>query len=64
MIETIHDKRAFDSYIERILEINEHYEGCHFHNRSIPIDECTCNCYNKQIFKLGMEEQKRQFYET
>lgn len=49
---------------EKVIEINEHFDGCRYENSSIPIDECLCDCFNKQVFWLGMEQKSKDFYET
>lgn len=52
---------SFKIYKERILEI-EHYGDCQYANRSIPVSECPCTCYEMKIFSLGMSEKEKQFY--
>ncbi len=47
---------------EKIININEHFEGCRYGGRSIPIDECLCDCLEKQVFDLGMKQQRDNFY--
>ena len=49
---------VFDNFMDEILEINEHYEDCRYFNRDIPIDECACNCYDKQLFNLGRQAEE------
>ena len=56
------DKKVFMKNRDKVLEINEHYDGCKYANRSIPIDECMCDCYNRQVFKLGRVAESDMFY--
>ena len=52
----------FSNAKEKVMEINTHYNDCHFRNSSAPIDVCSCYCYQKQIFQLGMQAQEALFY--
>lgn len=47
---------------KKVSEINEHFEGCNFRSSNIPIDECPCDCYNKQVFALGMRQGIDNFH--
>jgi hypothetical protein len=47
---------------QKVMEINTHYNDCHFRNSSAPIDVCSCYCYQKQIFQLGMIAQEELLY--
>lgn len=47
---------------DKILEINQHYDDCLHKDRLAPLDVCPCNCYQEQIFLLGSEAQRDQFY--
>lgn len=58
------EKNVFKKFKEVILEINDHYDDCKYHGRSIPIDECACDCYQKQIFNLGRKAEKDLFYSS
>jgi len=60
-----HNQQHHNFYLanrDKILEINEHYEGCNYVHRNVPMNECACNCYEEQIFLLGSEAQRDQFY--
>ena len=46
--------KVFEEYKEQIIGINEHFEGCRYTNKPYPINECLCDCYNKQVFNLGL----------
>ena len=57
----LNDKFLDESFAkskDKIMEINTHYNDCHFRNSSAPIDVCSCYCYQKQIFQLGVEAQE------
>lgn len=62
MDESKTSKVVFKQYKEEILEIAEHYNSCAYKDRSIPINECRCDCYVKQIFDIGRKAQERIFY--
>ena len=62
MIEKNTDKNLFKKYRERITNINEHYEGCQYSGRDIPIDVCMCDCHVKQIFEIGRKAERDLFY--
>ena len=53
---------VFSNYVDEILEINEHYDNCEYVNRSIPLDECACHCYDKQVFNLGRQAEEELFH--
>ena len=46
----------------KVSEINEHFEGCNFRSSSIPINDCPCECYDKQVFAIGMRQGTENFY--
>jgi len=52
----------FEPYKYQITEIYKHYEDCQYINRTIPINECHCDCYVKQVFDLGRKAEKDLFY--
>jgi len=52
---------VFKQYREKILLISEHYDGCKYENRDIPISACQCDCFCKQIFNLGRDAEKDLF---
>ena len=61
-METNHFKDAvFKKSKELIAEIKDHYDDCNYVGRSIPIDECMCDCYIKQIFYLVLVSEKDLF---
>ena len=61
-MKTNHFKDAvFKNNKELIDGIVNHYDGCNYAGRSIPIDECMCDCYVKQIFNLGRDAEKELF---
>lgn len=64
MKEYIADKNMFDEHAQKVSDINEHYEDCRYFGRLIPIDECMCDCYVKQIFKLGRDAERDSFYNS
>lgn len=47
---------------DKIIEVTEHYDDCPNRARYVPIDVCTCNCYEEQIFMIGSNAQLDQFY--
>lgn len=62
MKENKYEKKVFDEYACKITEINEHYDGCHYASSTAPIDVCACQCYNKQVFRMGRKAEKDLFY--
>lgn len=62
MKENKYEKKVFDEYACKITEINEHYDGCHYSSSTAPIDVCACQCYNKQVFRMGRKAEKDLFY--
>jgi len=52
----------FKQYKDGTIGI-EHYEGCQFENRLIPVSEAPCTCYEEVIFTLGTQAQIDLFYE-
>lgn len=62
MIEDKYKRNVFKKYKNKIMEINKHYDSCKYKDRHIPINECMCNCYEKQIFNMGREAQEKLFY--
>lgn len=48
---------------DKILNITEHYDDCPYKKyETTPISVCMCNCYEEQIFMIGCEAQRDQFY--
>jgi hypothetical protein len=45
------------NYRDKILQINEHYDDCIHKNKPWPINKCECNCYEEQIFLLGVKNE-------
>ncbi len=41
----------------------QHVASCRFSGRSIPIDECSCNCYENTIFEAGREDMRNEVIE-
>ena len=64
MIELSTDKAMFEEHREKVIAVNEHYDNCNFSTRMIPMDECPCDCYIKQIFKLGRQAERDSFYNS
>ena len=60
--ESIFRKNLFDQYKQKIIEINEHFDGCQYAEGNAPIDVYPWNCYEKQIFNLGMDAREELFY--
>lgn len=54
----------FEDNIDEILNINEHYDDCHYDESMsfIPMNECMCRCYEKRIFEIGMQALEKLFY--
>lgn len=48
---------------EKIKETLEHIKGCQYENRSIPIDECMCDCNEKHFYQAGLEAGKNEIME-
>ena len=59
MIESTTDRALFKTYREQLSEIYEHYDNCRNKNGGAPIDEASCDCYIKQIFKMGREAERK-----
>lgn len=57
-------RTVFNMHRNKIMEISDHYEGCEYEKRLVPIDECLCDCYTKQIFDLGREVERDLFYSS
>lgn len=51
-------EKAFGDVREIIIEPN-HQPNCKFKGRTIPIDACPCDCYEKFVFQLGFELGKK-----
>lgn len=59
------DKNFFDSAVRAAHAADQypqHYPGCSYFNRSIPINECACDCHERYWFELGREAERDSFY--
>jgi len=34
----------------------QHFEDCGNIKSNVPIDECSCNCFEKRIFEIGFKK--------
>lgn len=58
------DKVMYLSQSEKLAEIYDHYEDCPWDGRATPLDECACDCYERQVFMLGYKLHERQMYQS
>lgn len=56
------NKNLFKKYKDKITAITEHYDGCQYIDRNIPIYVCMCDCYQRRIFELGRKAERDLFY--
>ena len=46
--------KAFDQWVKQRHDVPmDHEKGCYYEMRAIPINECTCDCYDKAVFRAG-----------
>ena len=56
------EKAQYMSMKNKLIDISEHYDGCRYENTSIPINECRCDCYERQVFMLGFAAHEKSMY--
>ena len=56
------DTEVFEKHTEEIYEIGSHYEGCRHFNSGAPMCECSCYCYEKQVFEIGRRAEREESF--
>jgi hypothetical protein len=50
--------KAFAQYQKKGPHLIPHRPDCHCKGWQVPINECTCDCYEHAIFKAGYQAAK------